>query len=146
MARPFWILLSLAVLIQFIRPDITPPAVNASHTIQASMQLPPYIDSTIRRACYDCHSSETRWPWYAQIAPMSWWLKSHVNEGRQALSFSEFGTYSRRKQLRKLREACKQVRSGEMPLRSYLPMHPAARLTDADRQSFCSWVDSLPAR
>ena len=143
-----WILIALvviAVAIQFIRPSFANPPVNPQHTIQSYTTVPANVDTTLRRACYDCHSSETRWPWYAQISPVSWWLKDHVNEGRRELSFSEFGTYNKVKAVRKLKEACDQVKEGEMPLKTYLPMHPEAKLTDADRQVLCAWATSLEA-
>jgi hypothetical protein len=135
----FIVVVVLFVIIQFIRPTFANPAVNPQHTIQSYTSVPANIDQTIRRSCYDCHSSETRWPWYAQISPVSWWLKSHVNDGRRELSFSEFGTYNKAKAARKLKESCDQVKEGEMPLKTYLPMHPAAKLTDADRQMLCTW-------
>jgi Haem-binding domain len=105
--------------------------------------VPATVDSTLHRACYDCHSYETRAPWYAQIAPVSWWLKSHVNGGRKALNFSEFATYPKKRQLKRLRDACDQVKKGDMPLKVYLPLHPAAKLSDGDRGMLCTWFESV---
>jgi Haem-binding domain len=143
MSRTKWILLillTIAIVIQFIRPDMTPPPVDETHTIQASMTLPPNIDKMVRQSCYDCHSNETRWPWYSQISPVSWWLKSHVNDGRKELNFSEFATYSKVKKAKRLGAVGEEVKGGDMPLPSYLPMHPAAHLTDADRGAFVAWA------
>ena len=136
-------LIVIAVVIQFIRPDMAPVPVNPSHTIQAVTTVSPNIDKMLHQSCYDCHSNETKWPWYAQISPVSWWLKSHVNDGRQALNFSEFATLSKKKQLKKLDDACDQVKQGDMPLKTYLPMHPAAKLTGADRGVLCTWFTSV---
>lgn len=136
-------LLIIAIVIQFIRPDMAPVPVDPRHTLEAVVMVPPDIDATLRRACYDCHSNETRWPWYSQISPVSWWLKSHVNDARDALNFSEFAALSKKKQLKKLDDACDQVKKGDMPLKVYLPMHPAAHLTDADRGALCMWFTSL---
>ncbi len=135
----------IAIVIQFIRPDMSLPPVNPTHTIQAVMNLPPSIDSTIHRACYDCHSNESRWPWYSQISPVSWWLKSDVTDGRNALNFSEFATMTKKKQAKRLGDASDEVKKGDMPLKLYLPMHPAAHLTDADRQAFIAWATSEKA-
>jgi mono/diheme cytochrome c family protein len=78
------------------------------------------------RACFDCHSNETEWPWYSNVAPMSWFVQSHVDEGRGRLNFSEWN------RPQDAREAAETVREGEMPPRSYLFIHPNARLTDAE--------------
>ena len=139
----FLIVVVIFVVIQVIRPDFTNPPVDPKHTIQSLVTVPSNIDSTLRRACYDCHSYETRMPWYAQIAPVSWWLKGHINDGRKELNFSEFATYTKKRQLRKLDEACDEVKKGDMPLKTYVPMHPAAKLTDADRQMLCAWFQSV---
>lgn len=139
----FLALLAIAVVIQFIRPDMAPVPVDPKRTIEAAVAVPAPVDATLHRACYDCHSNETRWPWYAQISPVSWWLKSHVNDGRQALNFSEFAALPKKKQLKKLDDACDEVKKGDMPLEVYLPMHPAAHLTDADRGALCTWFTSL---
>ena len=139
----FLALLFIGVMIQFIRPDMAPVPVDTKHTIQAVLTVPPNIDATLHRACYDCHSNETRWPWYSQISPVSWWLKGHVNDARQALNFSEFAALPKKKQISKLGDACDQVKGGDMPLKVYLPMHPAAHLTDADRGALCTWFTSL---
>lgn len=80
------------------------------------------------RACFDCHSNETRWPWYADVAPMSWLVQSHVDEGRQELNFSDWN-----RSTSEADEAAEAVREREMPPRSYLLLHPEARLTDAER-------------
>lgn len=133
----------IAVVIQFIRPDMAPVRVDASHTIQAVVPVPPHINDLIHRSCYDCHSNETRWPWYSQISPVSWWLKSHVNDGRSAMNFSEFASLTKKKQLKRLDDACDEVKKGDMPLKTYLPFHPAAKLSDADRGALCTWFTSL---
>ena len=139
----FLAMVVIAVVIQFIRPDMAPVPVDPKHTIQAVVTVPPQIDAMLHQSCYDCHSNETRWPWYSQISPVSWWLKSHINDGRRALNFSEFAALPKKKQLKKLDDACDQVKQGDMPLKFYLPMHPAAHLTDADRSALCTWFTSL---
>jgi hypothetical protein len=80
------------------------------------------------------------------VAPASWFLQHHVDEGRRELSFSEWATYPKRKRERKLHEMCEQVESGEMPLKSYLPLHPEARLSDEDRRALCEWTRAEEGR
>jgi hypothetical protein len=112
----------------------------------ASLPARPYepgrgrAPAILRRSCNDCHSSETVWPWYSNVSPVSWFLKSHIDEGRRELSFSEWATYPKRKRERKLHEMCEQVEAGEMPLKSYLPLHPSARLSDEDKRRLCEWT------
>jgi len=125
---------------QAYRPDRTNPAVDARKTMRANTQMTPEVEAILRRSCNDCHSSETVWPWYSNVAPASWFLQHHVDEGRRELSFSEWATYTKRKRERKLHEMCEQVESGEMPLKSYLPLHPSARLSDEDKRVLCDWT------
>lgn len=134
-------ILVLFVAAQAYRPDLSGPPADESKSMRATAQLSPEVGATFDRACNDCHSSKTDWPWYSQVAPVSWWLKRHVDEGRRELNFSEWGTYAQRKMSRKLGEICDQVEAGEMPLKSYLLMHPAAKLSDADKKAICDWTE-----
>lgn len=149
MSKTKWALVAVVVIFiasQAVRPDMTPPPVHPSHTLQTRVAVPPEVDSILRRSCYDCHSSETRWPWYSQITPVSWFLADHVKEGRHELSFSEFATYPPKKAAKKLEELCEQAKKKEMPLKVYLPLHPDAKLTDADRQTLCDWAKGERAK
>jgi hypothetical protein len=134
------VVLLLFVGAQAYRPDRTNPPVNERKTMRANTQMTPEVEAILRRSCNDCHSSETVWPWYSNVSPVSWFLKSHIDEGRGQLSFSEWATYPKRKRERKLHEMCEQVEAGEMPLKSYLPLHPSARLSDEDKRRICEWT------
>ncbi len=134
------LILLLFAAAQAYRPDRTNPEVDESKTLRANARVTPEVASILERSCKDCHSSETRWPWYSQISPVSWFLKNHVEEGRRELNLSEWGTYAARKRERKLHEICQQVESGEMPIKSYLPLHPSAKLSDEDRRLVCEWA------
>jgi hypothetical protein len=109
------------------------------HTNPPVTGEPPWDSAATREtavaACFDCHSNETRWPWYSNIAPISWRLQSHVDEGRAKLNFSEWGTGEQEAD-----EIVEVVRDGEMPPWDYLLMHPEARLSDTAEQAF---VDGL---
>jgi hypothetical protein len=135
------VILVLFVAAQAYRPDLSGPPVDEAKSMRATAQLTPEVGAIFDRACNDCHSSKTDWPWYSQVAPVSWWLKSHVDDGRRQFSFSEWGTYPQRKASRKLEEICDQVTTGEMPLKSYLLLHPAAKLSDADKKAICDWTE-----
>ena len=126
---------------QAVRPARTNPPVDESQTINARTQMTPQVASILDRSCRDCHTNKTVWPWYTNIAPVSWWLSNHVNDGRRILNLSEWGKLPSDRQDRKLRQICDEVQDGVMPLSSYTPMHPMARLSDQDKKTLCDWTE-----
>jgi hypothetical protein len=138
-ARILIAVLVAAVAAQFVplHPD-NPPAT-------AALVAPVPVQSVLQRACFDCHSNDTRWPWYAHVAPVAWFVVDHVREGRTELNFSTCGQLPAAKQVKLPRRCWHQVEKGAMPLRSYLWMHSAARLTDRDRAVLREWAASAPA-
>jgi len=138
-ARGAIALVVLLVLAQLVRVDRTNPPV------MSDVPAPPEVKAELRRACYDCHSNETAWPWYSQVAPISWLLAYDVGEGREELNFSTWQQYDENRRQKKLKET---VNEGEMPPRYYVLLHPDARLPDRDRQTLAAWaaeVGSDPA-
>jgi len=125
--------------IQFIQPLRTNPPVRSD------IQTPDNIKTILRRACYDCHSNETQWPWYSEIAPVAWLVADDVNKGRKHLNFSQWGGYDEFKQGKKLEEIVEEIESGEMPLGNYTLLHPSAKLTKADIRDIKIWAKmSMP--
>ena len=142
-------LLVLSILFigaQAIRPDKTNPTVVTADTMPARLHVPPGVETVLRRACYDCHSHQTQWPWYSHIAPASWLLIDHVNDGRRHLNFSAWAQYDAKKAGRKLEEICEEIEAGAMPLRSYLALHPRARLSAQEVQALCDWANEERTR
>ena len=136
-----WLLISLVclfILIQLKRPARTNPAVDESQTIEAHAQMTPQVKDILDRSCRDCHSNKTEWPWYTNVAPLSWWITDHVNEGRHRLNLSEWARLDQPG--KKLRQICDEVEDGAMPLSSYLPMHPKAKLSEQDKKTLCDWT------
>lgn len=121
-----WVLLA-AILIQFV-------PYGHNHTNPPDTKEPPWNSpdtrALFRRACFDCHSNKTLWPWYSHVAPMSWLLQSDVNDGRSHLNFTEWDRPQKH-----AKDVAAQVSQGDMPLWFYLPMHPAARLTEAEKKA-----------
>ena len=140
--RILLILVVLLVVAQFIRPARTNPPIDPAHELQA----PQPAASILQRSCIDCHSNRTVWPWYSQVAPVSWLLARDVKNGRKEMNFSEWTTFTRRRQANKLKQACEQVEQHEMPLWFYVPLHPKSKLTDADRKVLCDWAKGERAR
>src|SRR6185503_7231661 len=140
------ILICGLVVAQFIRPAKTNPSEDPSLAIENHVQVDPNVGAILDRSCNDCHSNKTRWPWYTEVAPVSWFVINHVNEGRQELNLSEFGKYDKRRQLGKLRQMCREVTDGAMPLSPYTPMHAGSKLSPDDVKSLCEWSDSQRAQ
>lgn len=136
--------LGLLVGIQLIRPARTNPPVVQSHALEAVVFVPPRIESTLQRACDDCHSDLTRWPWYSNVAPISWFVIDHVDSGRRHVNFSEWLRRDTKNPAEYTRERfqamCKQVQTGDMPLSSYLLVHRDAKLSEGDIEMICQWT------
>jgi hypothetical protein len=126
--------------IQFFRPERSNPELEAKNDLRNV----PGTDSSsaliFRRACYDCHSNETRWPWYSNIAPVSWFLASDVHTGRKHLNFSLWGKYASTRRSQSLDDIQDEISSGDMPLPAYLLLHPSARLTAAEKDTVLAWA------
>lgn len=133
----------LFVIIQFFRIDKTNPPVNEGMDFLTIKNTPENVASKIRASCYDCHSNETKYPWYSNVQPVAWFLKSHIDEGRTKLNFSTFATYEPKRQAHKLAEAVEMVETGEMPMESYLLAHPEAKLTQEERQMIIDYFRKI---
>jgi len=109
-----------------------------------NQELPLLVDSEpariLVRACGNCHSNHTDWPWYSQVAPVSWWIAWDVRKGRERLDWSEWDTYSRAQQRDKLESICGLISTGRMPPRLYSSMHPEAKLSETEKKEVCFWV------
>ncbi len=134
----------LVIGIQLIRPARTNPPVDQSHTLEAVVFVPPRVESILQRACSDCHSDLTRWPWYSNVAPISWFVIDHVDSGRRHANFSEWLRRDTKNPAEYTRERfqaiCRQVETQNMPLTSYLLLHRAARLSQSDIEIICQWT------
>ena len=134
------VIIVIFVLIQFIQPARTNPAVDPAVTLQTVMKPPAAVSTLLQRACRDCHSNETHWPFYAYIAPVSWLVSNDVTEGRRHFNMSEWGKYKVNKQLQKLSGIYESVNDKSMPLPKYIPLHPEADLTTAERDTLSQWA------
>lgn len=126
----------LFAAIQVVQPARSNPPV------ESALPAPPDVQEILDRACADCHSHATKWPWYAYVAPVSWLVVYDTNEGREHLNFSTWGRYSAKKQANKIHEMWEEVEEGEMPLPPYLLLHPEAKLSDADKAVLRAWAQA----
>jgi len=136
-------LLLVLVAIQFIRPAKNQSAELSANDISRAYTISGEMQDLLKTSCADCHSNNTVYPWYSNVQPVAWWLANHVKEGKKELNFSEFATYSPKKQAHKLKEVIEQVKEGEMPLNSYTWIHKNATLTDDQKLAISSWADAL---
>jgi hypothetical protein len=144
-----WVLIAgvvCLVIAQFFGPAKTNPASDATQSVESRLQVTPAVAAIFDRSCNDCHSNKTRWPWYSNVAPVSWFVIGHVNEGRENLNLSEWGRYTARDNDSLLRQICREVRSGAMPLSSYTPLHPGSTPSAEDVKTLCDWTDAERAR
>lgn len=105
--------------------------------------MPDTVASLIQAACTDCHSNNTRYPWYTSIQPIAWYTARHIKKGKEELNLDELLSYSLKKQISKLESIGEQLTGNTMPLASYTLLHPAARLTGDQRTLIAQWADSL---
>lgn len=127
-------------LLQLFPIDTRLPPITESLELHVVQSPPDQVFSILKNACYDCHSNNTRYPWYAHVQPLGWWMQSHIEEGRSELNFSEFGKWGAAERREVLDHCAALIEKGKMPLRSYLPMHPEARLDDARKTLLLHWL------
>lgn len=132
-------LLSLPVLAlalaQFVRPAIENPPVDPARSLWNDRTVDPRVAGILKRACADCHSHETVWPWYSKISPVSWFMAKHIQDGREKLNLSEW-TPSQDQ----MEEIYDSIAKRKMPLQSYVLMHPDAKLSASDQELLNAWV------
>ncbi|MDN5396150.1 MAG: heme-binding domain-containing protein [Chryseobacterium sp.] len=138
----FWTLVVFA-LIQFIPIDKVNKPVDKAVNFVDAKKTPEKISGLIKGACYDCHSNETVYPKYANIAPISWSVKSHVNEGRERLNFSIWGTYNKELKESMLSKASQNIQNKLMPMPGYIVYHKEANLSDAERTLLVHYFEDM---
>lgn len=138
----FWIAVIFAT-IQFVPVDRENKAVDKRNNFVDIYKTPTNIKSILKNACYDCHSNEVKYPNYAYVAPISWTIKDHINEGREHLNFSEWGTYNKELKQNAVEKTVSSVRDLQMPLPSYINYHPKANLTTKQRKELEAYFSDL---
>lgn len=143
------VILVLLVISQAFRPDKNKSG-DATSSIDKTYPIPHNVQVILTKACNDCHSNTTRYPWYAEVQPVAWWIGDHVKDGKRHFNLDEFSKYRIRKQYKKLEECIDEVKEGGMPISSYTLIHKDAVLTDAEKQTLINWCtdirDSIKAK
>ncbi|MDR2237618.1 MAG: heme-binding domain-containing protein [Chryseobacterium sp.] len=138
----FWSLVAFT-MIQFIPVDKTNKPVDAKVNFVEAGKAPEKVRTLLKGACYDCHSNETVYPKYAYIAPVSWSIKSHINEGREHLNFSVWGTYNKDLKESMLNKSIQTIQSKTMPMPGYIVYHKEANLTEAERSLLIHYFEEM---
>ena len=135
-------LLIALVAIQFVKPSKNVSG-NTEKDISTLYPMPDSVKQIVTKACADCHSNKTVYPWYASIQPLGFWLDHHVDEGKREINFNEFASYRIGKQNHKLKEVIEQIKEEEMPLASYTLIHKDAKLTEAEKATLVQWCQNV---
>ncbi len=137
------VLLAALVIIQFFHPKKNTSEGPQPNYIGNNYAVSADVKSILVKACNDCHSNNTRYPWYAKIQPVDWWMNKHVLDGKKKINFDEFSNRAPRYQYRKMEEVMELVKDREMPLKSYTWTHKDARLTSIEREKVTGWAQSV---
>jgi hypothetical protein len=143
------VLLVILIVMQAFRPAKN-TSNDTSKDISKSYVVPENVKLILVKACNDCHTNSTRYPWYAEVQPVSWWLNSHINEGKSKFNLNEFEGYRVARQYKRMQDCIEQLKEGDMPLPSYTIIHKDAILTETEKQTLMNWCevvrDSIKAR
>jgi len=137
------IAIGLLIIIQLIRPERNISSASFPNDISTQYVVPANVKQVLEKACDDCHSNNTNYPWYTNIQPVGWWLQYHVNEGKRELNFNEFVGYPLKKQDHKMEELIKTVKEGEMPINSYTWTHKNAKLSEQEKELLLNWAQEI---
>ena len=137
------VLLAALVILQFIHPKKNKAEGPLPNYIGNSFTIPADVKTILAKACNDCHSNNTRYPWYANFQPIHWWLDKHIKNGKKELNFDEYTSRSLRFQYKKMEEVIDEVKEGAMPLNSYTWVHKDAKLTIEEKAKITSWAQSI---
>ena len=135
-------LLGILLILQLFQIDKTNPPIDSNKDLITLENPPAEIASLLKNACYDCHAHTTKYPWYTNVAPVSWWIKGHIDHGREELNFSTWSDYDADKRAHKLEEVAEEVLEKHMPLKSYVWLHPEAKMNEEQRQALADWAKS----
>lgn len=139
--KPIFAFAAMAVIVGQV--EIKRLSAHDPGNVAAPLSFSAEPAQVLVRACGNCHSDRTDWPWYSHVPPVSWWIAQHVREGRNILDFSEWQTYSEQQRLDKAESICGLISTGRMPPRPYSVLHPEAKLTETEKKEVCAWAGEV---
>jgi hypothetical protein len=135
------LILAVVLLMQFIRPEKNLGEIETQEDFLQASGVPDTLARIFLNSCYDCHSNNTRYPWYGNIAPASWIMGRHIREGKAHLNFSSWGIMDKAQKISRLDKICEECSGGDMPLKSYLLIHRSAGLGPHEIEAICTWSE-----
>ena len=143
MKKILLIIVLIFIAIQFIKPQKNIHAGSQPNDISSLYPIPADVDSIMVKACKDCHSNNTRYPWYNNFQPVAWFLDNHVRDGKRSFNLNEFATYSAARKYDKAKEIKNQIDKSQMPISSYTFIHKDAILTDIEKKIVITWSEGI---
>ncbi|MCP2036983.1 heme-binding domain-containing protein [Chryseobacterium sp. HSC-36S06] len=146
MNKTVWFMVMLVavfLVIQLIPVERNISRVPAGQSFEKTEKVPANVAAILKVSCYDCHSNNTRYPWYSELQPGAWFMARHIKKGKEELNFDEFNNYSKRRKKAKIKSITSQIEKEEMPLKSYLMLHSSARLSAADKMDLIDFFNTL---
>jgi hypothetical protein len=137
------LMLVALIIIQFFRPEKNISTADQPNALAKVYPIPEDADTVMKKACYDCHSNNSHYPWYFSVQPSAWFLAGHIKNGKRHLNFDEFMTYSKEKQDDKLKDLIDMVNEDDMPLSSYTWIHTDAKLDQEQKKAITTWAKQL---
>ena len=137
------LVVAIVLVIQVIPVERNVSTVPPGQSFEKTEKVPANVAAILKVSCYDCHSNNTRYPWYSELQPGAWFMAQHIKKGRDELNFDEFNNYSKRRKKAKIKSIISQIEKDEMPLRSYRMMHSSARLSAADKMDLIDFFNTL---
>ena len=141
--RFIWLIIILLIVIIQLVPNQKPEVVLSNENdLIYNNKIPESVENILRTSCYDCHSNESKYPWYSYIAPVSWLVVRDIKVGREELNFSEWESQSKMDKAKNIDKIIDEVSEGNMPMPIYTLMHSEAKLSEDARQQFADWADN----
>ena len=137
------LVVAIVLVIQVIPVERNVSTVPAGQSFERTEKVPANVAAILKVSCYDCHSNNTRYPWYSELQPGAYFMAQHIKEGKEELNFDEFNNYSKRRKKAKIKSIISQIEKDEMPLRSYRMMHSSARLSAADKMDLIDFFNTI---
>jgi hypothetical protein len=135
-------MIAVFVIIQFFQPEKNRGEMTEAHLLEQGV-VDDELKTVLKNSCLDCHTNQTKYLWYHHIAPVSWMINNHITNGKSELNLSEWGNWEPLDQIGALDKMTDEIKSGEMPLKPYVLMHPKAKLTEEQKEQFYTWADKL---
>lgn len=137
------LVVAIVLVIQVIPVERNVSTVQPGQSFEKTEKVPANVAAILKVSCYDCHSNNTRYPWYSELQPGAWFMAQHIKKGRDELNFDEFNNYSKRRKKAKIKSVISQIEKEEMPLRSYRMMHGNARLSADEKKELLDFFNTI---